>query len=123
MSKLVTVDVDVDISGIEDHFQELCQDPTLKLTLHNMLAKKCDPYVPFLEGYLSQTLEITPEYVRYTMPYAHYQYYGTWFKHTLEHHPLASAMWDQAMLADKREEFEAEVKAALVRRYRELYGD
>ena len=122
MSKLITVDVKVDISGIEDHFQELCHDPTLMLALHNTLANKCDPYVPFLEGWLSQTREITPEYVRYLMPYAHYQYYGVNFRHTLERHPLASAMWDQAMLSDKREEFEEEVKQEIVRRYRELYG-
>lgn len=90
--------------------------------IHNLLATMCDPYVPFLEGPLSQTIEVTPYFVRYTQPYAHYQYNGEGFNHTLEHHPLASAKWDEAMLRDKRDEFLAGVKEILVRRAKELYG-
>lgn len=122
MSKLIKVNVKVDVSGIEDRFEDLCKDSQLKLEINNALAHKCDPYVPFLHGYLSQTLEITPDYVRYTQPYAHRQYYGDNFRHTLDWHPLASARWDEAMMRDNRDEFEDEVKALFVRRYKELYG-
>lgn len=123
MSDILRVKADIDMSSIMDKFTELCNDDTLRLAIHQTFARYCDPYVPFLHGFLSQTLDITPEYVRYVQPYAHYQYYGTWFNHTLDYHPLASAEWDQAMLENNRENFEEEIKQLVIRRYRELYGD
>lgn len=122
MSEFIKVKVNVDVTGIEDMFEALCQDQKLMLSVHNLLAKRCDPYVPYLHGPLSRTVEITPEYIEYVQPYAHYQYHGVGFNHTLDVHPLASAEWDQAMLRDHREEFEEEVRQRLVRRYKELYG-
>jgi len=90
--------------------EQLNSDPRIKLAIHNTLAKRCDPYVPFLNGPLSQTLDISAEGVRYKMIYAKAQYYGVQFRHTLEYHPLASAKWDQAMMRDHGEEFKQEVK-------------
>ena len=40
----------------------------------NEVAKQCDPYVPFMKGYLKNTRTITPEYIHYTQPYAGKQY-------------------------------------------------
>jgi len=85
-------------------------DPTTMIAVYNTLAKKCDPYVPFLEGPLSQTVRISSEGVRYIQPYARYQYYGAHFNHTTDYHPLASAQWDKAMMRDHRQEFSQEVK-------------
>ena len=90
--------------------EEINKDYATKLAIHNTLAKRCDPYVPFLNGPLSQTIQITADGVRYVTPYARYQYYGDGFKHTLEYHPLATSRWDQAMLMDHREEFDKEVE-------------
>lgn len=92
------------------------------LAIHNTLAKRCDPYVPFLEGPLSQTNIITAEGVTYIQPYARYQYHGTNFNHTIDYHPLASAEWDKAMLRDHGDEFNQEVKAILHRRLAETNG-
>ena len=122
MAELINVKIEVDVSGIQDRFVDLCQDEQFKLQAHRTLAKDCDPYVPFLTGTLSQTLEITPEYVQYNVPYAHYQYHGVGFHHTLDHHPLATALWDEAMLQNRRDVFQEEIRALLVRRYKELYG-
>ena len=122
MSNTVHVKVEIDDMKIQAKLNRLVDAQTM-LEIHNLLAKMCDPYVPFLEGPLSQTTEITPNYVRYTQPYAHYQYYGTWFNHTKDYHPLASAKWDEAMMRDKKDEFEQQVKEILVRRARELYGN
>ena len=122
MAELIKVKVNIDVTGIEDRFVSLCKDPKLMLQAHQTLATDCDPYVPFLTGTLSQTLEITPEYVEYTQPYAHYQYHGVGFNHTLDWHPLATALWDEAMLRDKREIFEQEIRDLFIRRYKELYG-
>lgn len=121
MSNFVNVTAKIDDQALKAKLENLCDDETM-LEIHNLLATMCDPYVPFLEGPLSQTIEVTPEYVRYTQPYAHYQYYGEGFNHTREHHPLASAKWDEAMLRDKKDEFLEGVKEILVRRAKELYG-
>ena len=71
-------------------------NPTTMIAIHNTLAKRCDPYVPFLNGPLSQTNIVSAEGVRYIQPYARYQYYGTNFNFTRDYHPLASAEWDKA---------------------------
>lgn len=88
-------------------------NPTTMTAIHNTLAKKCDPYVPYLNGPLSQTHQVSAEGVRYIQPYARYQYFGDDFNHTIDYHPLASARWDKAMLRDHRDEFIAEVKDIL----------
>lgn len=98
-------------------------DPTM-LEIHNLLAKKCDPYVPFLEGPLSQSglAQVTPDYVQYgngVVPYAHYQYVGENFNHTLDYHPRATAFWDKVMMQEKGEEFCKEIEDILTRRMNE----
>lgn len=122
MSEFLKVKVEVDTTGLENRFSSLCNDDWIKLNMHRILAKRCDPYVPYLNNPLSRTVQVTPDYIEYVQPYAHYQYHGIDFNHTLTHHPLASAEWDQAMLRDHREEFEQELRALFVRRYKELYG-
>ena len=109
------------------------------LQVHNRFAQMCDPYVPMQTGTLAQTTEITAKGVRYTQPYAHYQYTGLvygpnipiiengmivgWFSrpgqpksptgaylhYSTEQHPLASSEWDKAMMKDKGEEFKQAV--------------
>lgn len=107
----ITVKLDKRIvdKKIQRQLQEV-NNPTTMLAIYNTLAKKCDPYVPFLEGPLSQTVRISSQGVRYIQPYARYQYYGVGFNHTKDFHPLASAMWDKAMLRDHRLEFNQEVR-------------
>lgn len=97
-------------------------DTGTKLAIHNLLAKMCDPYVPFLEGPLSQTVEVYPDKVKYIQPYARYQYYGTYFNHTLDYHPKATALWDKAMMRERGDEFREQVEAILRRRIRQVYG-
>lgn len=122
MAATITRVVEINEQALASKFSKLINDDTTMLEIHNLLAKMCDPYVPFLEGPLSQTIEVTPEYVRYTQPYAHYQYNGDGFNFTRDYHPLASAHWDDAMMRDHREEFVAQVKQILLRRANELYG-
>ena len=65
----------VNLDGLYRTLDSLTSD-TVMLQIHNTLAKMCDPYVPMDEGYLSQAIEVTPQYVRYPGPYAHYMYMG-----------------------------------------------
>lgn len=117
--------------AIQDKFQHVFSDDSFRLALHNRLAQRCDKYVPFLEGPLSQTAEITPEYVRYHTPYAHRQYYlhDMWAdlngetNRTRERHPLATSYWDQAMFQLEGDAFMNDVKDLIVWRYKQLYGN
>lgn len=108
-----TILVHLDKNVVSDAIREKLNgvnNPTTMLALHNILAKRCDPYVPFLEGPLSQTTVVSSKGVTYIQPYARYQYYGEDFNFTRDKHPLASAKWDEAMLRDHGEEFNQEVK-------------
>lgn len=112
-------------AGLEKKIEkrlEAVNNVTTMLAIHNTLAKMCDPYVPFLEGPLSQTIEVSPQCVRYTQPYARYQYYGVEFNHTTEYHPLATAKWDEAMLQNKGDEFRREVALIVKERLRQTRG-
>lgn len=95
-------------------------DTKTLLELHNLLAKMCDPYVPFLNGPLSQTNIVSAHGVRYIQPYARYQYYGVGFNHTKDVHPLASAKWDEAMFRDRGEEFDKQAEDIIKRRAGEI---
>lgn len=110
---MASVKVNVQISQKLQQKLSDINNPTTMLAIHNTLAKRCDPYVPFLEGPLSQTAVVSSEHVKYIQPYARYQYFGVDFNHTKEYHPLASAMWDKAMLRDQGDEFNKEVKDIL----------
>lgn len=122
MSNVIQTDVYLNEDALANMMDRLCKDKKAMLEIHNLFAKMMDPYVPFLEGPLSQTVEITPKSVKYTQPYAHYQYTGEDFNFTRDYHPLASAYWDKAMMAARGEEFTQMVKDILVRRAREIYG-
>lgn len=121
MFQTIKTTIHINDKALESRITNLLDDKTM-LEIHNLYAKMMDPYVPFLEGPLSQTTEVTPHYVRYIQPYAHYQYEGVGFNHTKDYHPLATAKWDEAMMAAKGDEFIAQVKAILRRRAKELYG-
>lgn len=88
----------------------LNNDPRIKLAIYDDLKARCDPYVPFLNGPLSQTAQSTVNGVVYSQIYARYQYYGVNFRHTIEYHPQASAKWNEAMMRDHGDEFKQEVK-------------
>lgn len=118
---LIQIDVSVNEQSIGAKLVNLIDDNTM-LEIHNLLAKMCDPYVPFLEGPLSQTIEVSPKSVKYIQPYARYQYYGVGFNHTKDYHPQSTALWDRVMMSEHGEEFITQVKEILARRAREIYG-
>ena len=127
-SNILDFSVNVDITGMENNFVNLINDKATMLEVHNKFAQMCDPYVPMLNGPLHESAfaQVSEKSVKYggtaAVPYARRQYYGVDFNHTIEKHPKATAMWDQAMMREQGEVFEAEVQAILVRRYKELYG-
>ena len=75
MAKEIKWDVTLDSRVIGHKIENLINDDVM-VAIHNLFAKMCNPYVPMDEGPLSQHIEVTPNYVRYAEPYAHYQYMG-----------------------------------------------
>lgn len=121
IKKDVYIDVEIDENAIQNKVESLIDSKTM-LEIHNLFAKIINPWVPYLEGFLSQNIETTEEYVRYKQIYANYQYWGTEFNHTIDVHPLVSAKWDKVAMQTELEKFEQGVKEILARRAKELYG-
>ena len=145
MSQILKVKAKVDVDAIKGKVSQLLEDKQLKLSIHQLLYKMCDPYVPMQTGMLAQArVEITDEYVRYAQPYAHYQYEGilylvengsAWAKageekypsdrmlvHSKEMHPKATRHWDKVMLAEQGQVFLQQVQALILLRARQIYG-
>ena len=56
---MAEIKIGVQISDVlRDKISEINNTATM-LAIHNTLAKRCDPYVPFLEGPLSQTVQVS----------------------------------------------------------------
>ena len=137
--------VKVDFSFIKKDITNILNNREVKLAINNEFARMCDPYVPMVEGMLSQSVQVQEDGIYYPGPYAHYMYIGQvygpnipivengeivgWFSppgkqkyptgreihYTTELHPLASKEWDKAMLRDKGEDFTHTVEAILYR--------
>ena len=112
----VKVNVHFNEKDIQNKLESLINDPAVMYEVHMKFARIIDPWVPYLSGDLSKLIEIHPDCVRYTQPYARRQYYGLDFNHTIDTHPLASAMWDKAAMETQLGSFKAEVKKILERR-------
>lgn len=138
----MSVKVDVNLTKIQSGMAHLADKQTM-LQIHNLYAKFLNPYVPMDEGILSQNLTITPDYVQYNVPYAHYMYEGVvygpnipieengvivgyWSKpgvakhptgkninYSHEKHSLASRHWDKKAMDDKGEVFIKDVAEIL----------
>ena len=111
------------LANFEDFIASLVDDTT-KLRINQMLAKRCDQYVPYNTGRLSQSglTNVTPEGITYDVPYAEEQYYGIGIRHNLEHHPKATAFWDRAMMQEQGDEVAQDIVEIIQRRAKELYG-
>ena len=111
--------VSIDEDMLKAKIEELADDEILMLQIHSLYERMMEPYVPYLNGPLSRTAEVSPECVRYVQPYARRQYYGDDFNHTVEVHPLASARWNEAMLAAQGDVFLEQVQELISRRARQ----
>lgn len=127
MSANISFTVDMDELGLEKFLNSVINDPKTMLELHTTMARFCNEYVPFLEGPLAQTVVITPENVRYIVPYAHRQYFlhnmaddlaGN-TNRTRVYHPKATSYWDKAMVMEKGDVFWKEVARIIERRAKE----
>lgn len=118
--------------------KRIFDDATMKYA-NTRLHALCAPYVPMDSGALQQNVDITPEYVHYKVPYAHYQWEGKvygpnipitvggkivgWYSpkdeqkkptgrelnHSKSKNPLATAHWERAMAVAKGQQLANEI--------------
>lgn len=132
--------------GIERRLANLADDKTMT-EIHQAFARYMEPYVPMDEGMLAHNVTVTPQYVGYNQPYAHYQYTGIVYgpnypitengeivgyysppnkqptgaalHYSTEKHPLATHHWDKRMMEDKGDAFTAEVRKIIIDKLKE----
>lgn len=73
-------------------------DNEAKLFLANTAYKLMNDYIPMDTGSLAQTVDITPDYLHFKVPYAERMYEGDHLNFRKDKHPLATARWDKAMM-------------------------
>ena len=70
-----TITVQVDLGRITEKLDSVLEDEEFLTSVHNLLAKMCDPYVPKESGMLAQPI-VDENGVHYRTRYAHYMYHG-----------------------------------------------
>lgn len=115
----IEAEINISERALKAKLDNLLDDETM-LSIHQLFAEMCDPYVPFKTGALAD-VSVTPQGVEYTVPYAKKQYEGE-FNHNLAIHPLATSFWDKVMLSEHYDDFMMGVRDILIRRAKELYG-
>ena len=76
MSKVIKCRIRIEAPEIEEYFNRIINDDKTMLEVQNKFAQFCNEFVPMQEGVLSQSITVTPQYVQYNAPYAHYMYVG-----------------------------------------------
>ena len=111
--------ISVEVFNPKKTFKRIFSDEVRKYA-HTRLHAYCSPYVPMDSGALDQTVDITPNYVHYKSPYAHFQWDGKVFvdergstyakrntskhatdrnlKYSPDKHPLATSHWERAAM-------------------------
>lgn len=96
----MAVSIKVDIPNIPKLSKRIFSDDVRKYA-NTRLHAYCSPYVPMDTGMLDQTVDITPDYVHYKVPYAHKNWEGKGLKFSTDKHPLATSHWERAMAVAK----------------------
>ena len=117
----VRFEIQLDDSLAQD-IEKVLDDDATRIEINEAVAKWCDPYVPFRTGALATDIVISPDGITYNQPYAEKNYFGVDIPHNLTIHPLATALWDEAMMRDHEDEFMTEVQEIINRRLQELNG-
>lgn len=96
------VKVKVDKTGIAPKLASIASDSGLGTFAAEEMGKGMNPYVPMETGVLSQFYATKPFHVLYLAAYSTRLYHGEGMNISQEMHPLATAKWDKAYIADKK---------------------
>lgn len=65
-----------DMSGVASKLERICKNPTVGNYAASEVERLSKQYVPYRASGLVTSVVVTPFKVRYTAPYAKYQWYG-----------------------------------------------
>ncbi len=94
-----------------DRVFKAVMDDSFKTQIVNEFYTLADPYVPMDTGDLATTTNITPEFVEYSVPYAHYQWEGKNLRsggelnYNKEKHAKATSHWDKVFMDMEGDKF------------------
>ena len=106
---------EVTLSNQQKTVQRILGDG-VKVYANTRLHAYCSPYVPMDTGMLDQTVDITPDYVHYKVPYAHKMWDGDGLNFSKDKHPLATSHWEKAMEVSKGKQLANDITAYLKRK-------
>ena len=131
------MNISVEIFNPKKTFKRIFSDDVRKYA-HTRLHAYCSPYVPMDSGALDQTVDITPDYVHYKSPYAHFQWEGKVFvddrcstyakrntskhaternlKYSIDKHPLATSHWERAAMTAKGDRLAEDIETYIKRK-------
>ena len=129
----VLVKLQTKLEGLNDNKQ-------VKLAVHQQFRLRLLPYEPMRIGIMSERVAVTEDYLHYLSPQSHYMHEGVVYgpnipifedgvivgyfslpgrkkqptgeklKYFTDKHPKATHHWEQAMMQDEGDAFEADVK-------------
>ena len=111
----MAVSVKVDIPNIPKISKRIFSDSVRKYA-NTRLHAYCSPYVPMDTGMLDQTVDITPKYVHYKVPYANRVHVGENMNFSKDKHPLATSHWEKAAMTAKGQQLADEITAYIKRK-------
>lgn len=111
----MAVSVKVDIPNIPKISKRIFSDAVRKYA-NTRLHAYCSPYVPMDTGMLDQTVDITPKYVHYKVPYANRVHEGENMNFSKDKHPLATSHWEKAAMTVKGQQLADEITAYIKRK-------
>lgn len=85
-------------------------DDRARLFSQQALRALASDFVPRDTGNLMSDVQVTPEGVEYLAPYARRVYYGEGMNFSREKNPLATARWDQAAMAARKDQLVAMIQ-------------
>ena len=92
----------IDESAIKNVFSAPFDDD-LSLFANSTFFKLMFDYVPMDTGLLAETVDISTDGVKFTVPYAARMYYGDGFNFRTDMHPLAKSHWDTAAMSARKD--------------------
>lgn len=90
-------------------------DGNTRLFANESLYRHAVPYIPRETGTLMELVEITEKGIRFTQPYAHYQWYGLSksgnpLHYSKSQHPLATDHWEEQVKLNHYDTIIREIK-------------
>ena len=73
---IVNTEIKSDLDQLFRQFEDTLNDDATMIQIYNLFGKMIEPWVPMDTGILAHSYEVTPNYLKYPGPYAHYQYMG-----------------------------------------------